>query len=93
MYHPEGSPGFGDRLKKTSALIGITLLGPSFVYFVIAHFIKGELPARGDRVLVSAADNPFLFYAMIALLGAASLKLTQFSIYFAIGYFRGRRRY
>ncbi|WP_457583412.1 hypothetical protein [Ensifer canadensis] len=63
------------------------LIGPAFLWFVIAHFVAGELPGRDP---VTATENPILFYLIISALGYGAFKAMQLSLLFFVGHFRER---
>lgn len=85
---PEQSPRT-DRLRSAVAVVGMLLIGPAFLGFVISHFIAGELPGRHP---VTAAENPILFYLIISALGYGAFKMMQLSLLFVVGHFHGRSK-
>jgi hypothetical protein len=80
-----------DRIRTWAAIIGMTMIGPIFLGFYVVCLLKGEFPFRHSTL--RAAEHPFFFYLLIVPLLYAGFKITQISIMFAIGYFRGRSRH
>lgn len=79
-----------DKLRTWAAIAGMTALGPVFMTYVIVIMFRGELSGRLSTL--NSADHPILFYAVICIFLLGSLKLTQISALFAVGYIRSRSR-
>ncbi|MBB4404273.1 hypothetical protein GGD52_005058 [Agrobacterium tumefaciens] len=79
----------GNWFRKWAAVVGFSLLGPTFLAYSITSFLHGELPGRRGSAITSA-DSPYLFYPLALALVCGSALMAYLSVMFVIGYVRGR---
>lgn len=79
-----------EKLQTWALLVGLGLAGPAFLGCFIAFTVRGELPGKHGRSLLTA-DAPYLFYPVMLALILVGLKGTQLSFILVRAYFRGRK--
>ncbi|RUM08517.1 hypothetical protein EFB14_27615 [Rhizobium fabae] len=74
-------------MRYWSAFIGFTLFGPLLLSYHMVYLVRGELPGKSS--MITAADEPLLFFPLILILLGFSLLLTGLSLLVVLGRIRG----
>ncbi|RUM17500.1 hypothetical protein EFQ99_34240 [Rhizobium vallis] len=74
-------------MRSWSAFIGFTLFGPLLLSYHMVCLVRGELPGKSS--MITAADEPLLFFPLILFFLGFSLLWTGLSLLVLLGRIRG----
>ncbi|MBB3137792.1 hypothetical protein FHS26_005560 [Rhizobium pisi] len=77
-----------NRFRSWSLFVGFTLFGPVLLSYHMVCLVQGELP--GKTSMITAADEPLLFYPLILFLLGFSLMWTGLSLLALLGRIRSK---